>query len=114
MLTTIPDALPADFAAERTKRQSQAPPMGASFVRRRMQAELGPNWRERFADFDLRPAAAASLGQVHRAQSLSGERLACKLQYPDMASAVETDLSNLDLFFLFPRGARAAIAPPQE
>ena len=109
MLTTIPDAVPADFAAELAKLQSQAPPMGASFVRRRMQAELGPNWRERFAEFDLKPAAAASLGQVHKATSLSGERLACKLQYPDMASAVETDLSNLDLLFSLHRRASAAI-----
>ncbi|MGH6796889.1 MAG: AarF/UbiB family protein, partial [Roseiarcus sp.] len=99
MLSTIPDILPSDFAAELTRLQSQAPPMGAAFVRRRMQAELGPNWRERFADFDFKPAAAASLGQVHRAVSLDGEGLACKLQYPDMASAVETDLANLDLLF---------------
>ena len=109
MLTTIPDAVPADFAAELTKLQSQAPPMGASFVRRRMQAELGPDWRDRFADFDFKPAAAASLGQVHRAVSLAGERLACKLQYPEMASAVETDLSNLDLLFSLHRRAGAAI-----
>jgi predicted unusual protein kinase regulating ubiquinone biosynthesis (AarF/ABC1/UbiB family) len=109
MLTTIPDAVPADVAAELTKLQSQAPPMGASFVRRRMQAELGVNWRERFAEFDFKPAAAASLGQVHRALSLGGERLACKLQYPDMASAVETDLSNLDLLFSLHRRASAAI-----
>ena len=107
MLTTIPDAVPADFAAELTRLQSQAPPMGAAFVRRRMQAELGPNWRERFAEFDFKPAAAASLGQVHRAVSLDGERLACKLQYPDMASAVETDLSNLDLLFSLHRRAGA-------
>jgi predicted unusual protein kinase regulating ubiquinone biosynthesis (AarF/ABC1/UbiB family) len=109
MLTTIPDAVPADFAAELTKLQSQAPPMGASFVRRRMQAELGPDWSEHFADFDFKPAAAASLGQVHKATSLSGEGLACKLQYPDMASAVETDLSNLDLLFSLHRRASAAI-----
>ncbi len=109
MLSTIPDALPADFAAELMRLQSQAPPMGAAFVRRRMQAELGPNWRERFADFDFKPAAAASLGQVHGAKSLGGEKLACKLQYPDMASAVETDLSNLDLLFSFHRRAGAAI-----
>ena len=109
MLTTIPDAVPSDFAAELTKLQSQAPPMGAAFVRRRMRAELGPDWRERFADFDFKPAAAASLGQVHRATSLNGERVACKLQYPDMASAVETDLSNLDLLFSLHRRAGAAI-----
>ena len=109
MLSTIPDALPADFAAELMRLQSQAPPMGAAFVRRRMQAELGPDWRERFADFDFKPAAAASLGQVHRATSLAGERLACKLQYPEMASAVETDLANLDLLFSLRRRAGAPI-----
>jgi predicted unusual protein kinase regulating ubiquinone biosynthesis (AarF/ABC1/UbiB family) len=109
MLTTIPDAVPADFAAELMRLQSQAPPMGAAFVRRRMQAELGPDWRERFAEFDFKPAAAASLGQVHRARSLAGEPLACKLQYPDMASAVETDLSNLDLLFSLHRRAGAAV-----
>ena len=109
MLSTIPDALPADFAAELMRLQSQAPPMGAAFVRRRMRAELGPDWGERFADFDFKPAAAASLGQVHRATSLEGARLACKLQYPDMASAVETDLSNLDLLFSLRRRAGAPI-----
>jgi len=99
MLATIPEALPSDYAAELTKLQSQAPPMGASFVRRRMQAELGPDWRARFAEFDLHPAAAASLGQVHRAVALDGRALACKLQYPDMASAVETDLAQLNMLF---------------
>ena len=57
LLTTIPEALPADYAAELIRLQSQAPPMGAGFVRRRMQAELGPGWRERFSEFDLKPAA---------------------------------------------------------
>ncbi len=109
MLTTIPDALPADFAGELMRLQSQAPPMGAAFVRRRMQAELGPAWRERFSEFDFKPAAAASLGQVHRATSLEGEPLACKLQYPEMASAVETDLSQLDLLFSLRRRIGAAI-----
>jgi predicted unusual protein kinase regulating ubiquinone biosynthesis (AarF/ABC1/UbiB family) len=109
MLSTIPDVLPADFAAELMRLQSQAPPMGAAFVRRRMQAELGPDWRERFAEFEFKPAAAASLGQVHRATSLGGEKLACKLQYPDMASAVETDLANLDLLFSLRRRTGAPI-----
>ncbi|RBP06303.1 putative unusual protein kinase regulating ubiquinone biosynthesis (AarF/ABC1/UbiB family) [Roseiarcus fermentans] len=98
-LTTIPDALPADYANELIRLQSQAPPMGAGFVRRRMIAELGQTWRERFAEFDFKPAAAASLGQVHKGRTLEGEGLACKLQYPEMASAVETDLSQLDLLF---------------
>jgi predicted unusual protein kinase regulating ubiquinone biosynthesis (AarF/ABC1/UbiB family) len=109
MLATIPDALPEDYAAEMMRLQSQAPPMGASFVRRRMQAELGPDWRNRFAAFDATPAAAASLGQVHRATSLEGELLACKLQYPDMASAVEADLAQLDLLMSLHRRIGPAI-----
>jgi predicted unusual protein kinase regulating ubiquinone biosynthesis (AarF/ABC1/UbiB family) len=109
MLATIPDALPDDYAAEMMRLQSQAPPMGASFVRRRMQAELGPDWRARFAAFDAAPAAAASLGQVHRAASLEGEPLACKLQYPDMASAVEADLAQLDLLMSLHRRIGPAI-----
>jgi predicted unusual protein kinase regulating ubiquinone biosynthesis (AarF/ABC1/UbiB family) len=96
-IATIPEALPADFAEALLTLQSEAPPMGAAFVKRRMVAELGPGWREKFAAFDLHPAAAASLGQVHRATTLTGGDVACKLQYPDMASAVEADLSQLDL-----------------
>jgi predicted unusual protein kinase regulating ubiquinone biosynthesis (AarF/ABC1/UbiB family) len=109
LLTTIPEALPTDYANELIRLQSQAPPMGAGFVRRRMQAELGPHWRERFAEFDLKPAAAASLGQVHKARTLNGEWVACKLQYPEMASAVEADLSQLDLVFSLHRRIGAAI-----
>jgi len=99
LLTTIPEALPADYADELIRLQSQAPPMGSGFVRRRMVAELGPDWRQKFAEFDFKPAAAASLGQVHKGRTLEGEWVACKLQYPEMASAVETDLSQLDLLF---------------
>jgi predicted unusual protein kinase regulating ubiquinone biosynthesis (AarF/ABC1/UbiB family) len=109
LLSTIPDALPADYASELIRLQSQAPPMGAGFVRRRMQAELGPKWRECFSEFDLKPAAAASLGQVHKARTLQGEWVACKLQYPEMASAVETDLSQLDILFSLHRRMGAAI-----
>jgi predicted unusual protein kinase regulating ubiquinone biosynthesis (AarF/ABC1/UbiB family) len=69
--------------------------MGPAFVRRRMAAELGPGWSAKFASFDLQPAAAASLGQVHRATSLDGRPLAIKLQYPEMQSAVESDLAQM-------------------
>ncbi|HEY2758078.1 MAG TPA: AarF/UbiB family protein, partial [Pseudolabrys sp.] len=99
LLATIPDAVPPEYASELMKLQSQAPPMGWAFVKRRMSAELGPNWQKKFADFEHQPAAAASLGQVHRATAVSGERLACKLQYPDMQSAVEADLQQLKLLF---------------
>ncbi|SFI41913.1 Predicted unusual protein kinase regulating ubiquinone biosynthesis, AarF/ABC1/UbiB family [Bosea sp. OK403] len=103
LVATIPDVVPPEYAAELQKLQSQAPPMGAAFVKRRMMAELGPQWRERFAEFDLKPAAAASLGQVHRATTLEGVQLACKLQYPDMESAVEADISQLDILFALHR-----------
>jgi predicted unusual protein kinase regulating ubiquinone biosynthesis (AarF/ABC1/UbiB family) len=109
LLATIPEALPPGYAEQLMTLQSQAPPMGSGFVRRRMQAELGPDWRSRFKDFDATPVAAASLGQVHRATSLAGEPLACKLQYPDMASAVEADLVELDLLFALHRRMRPAV-----
>ncbi len=97
LLATIPDALPPEYANELIKLQSQAPPMGWAFVKRRMQAELGAGWEKKFKSFEHHPAAAASLGQVHRAVTLDGSELACKLQYPDMQSAVEADLQQLQL-----------------
>ncbi|NND48632.1 MAG: AarF/ABC1/UbiB kinase family protein, partial [Rhizobiales bacterium] len=99
MLATIPDAVPAEYAAELARLQNAAPPMGWPFVRRRMAAELGPDWQQKFAEFGHEAAAAASLGQVHEARALDGRALACKLQYPDMDSAVEADLNQLKVIF---------------
>ena len=96
-LSTVPDALPAEYAAELSQLQSNAPPMGWNFVRRRMASELGPDWRSKFAEFSQTATAAASLGQVHRATLPDGLEVACKLQYPDMASTVEGDLKQLRL-----------------
>src|SRR3981189_2795709 len=87
LLSTIPDALPPEYAAELAQLQSEAPPMGWGFVKRRMMAELGTDWQSKFASFEHHPAAAASLGQVHRALSHKGAELACKLQHPDMQAA---------------------------
>jgi len=95
MATTVPDLLPPELAQELASLQADAPPMGPAFVRRRMAAELGPDWAKQFTSFELSPAAAASLGQVHRAVALDGRPLAVKLQYPDMQSAVETDLAQM-------------------
>ena len=97
LFATVPELLPPEYADALQSLQSDAPPMGPAFVKRRMQAELGADWQNRFGSFDLRPAAAASLGQVHHATSQNGVPLACKLQYPDMSSAVEADISQLEL-----------------
>jgi predicted unusual protein kinase regulating ubiquinone biosynthesis (AarF/ABC1/UbiB family) len=97
LLATIPDALPKEYVQELVQLQANAPAMGWPFVRRRMAGELGSNWQSKFRDFDRTAARAASLGQVHRATALDGTALACKLQYPDMASAVEADLRQLKL-----------------
>ena len=99
LLSTIPEALPKEYARELSQLQSAAPPMGPAFVRRRMQVELGPDWRRRFADFSEQSSSSESLGQVHKAVSHDGRQLACKLQYPDMQSAVEADLNQLRLIF---------------
>jgi predicted unusual protein kinase regulating ubiquinone biosynthesis (AarF/ABC1/UbiB family) len=109
LLSTIPDALPPEYAAELAKLQSQAPPMGWAFVKRRMGAELGDDWQGKFAQFEHHPAAAASLGQVHRARAHDGSDLACKLQYPDMQSAVEADLQQLGILFAIQRRMDPAI-----
>lgn len=109
LLATIPEAIPAEYAEELRQLQSEAPPMPYVFVRRRMSAELGPDWLARFADFEKEPAAAASLGQVHRATAHDGCLLACKLQYPDMESAVEADLKQLGLLFSLHRQMNGVI-----
>ena len=109
LMATIPDLLPPEYATELQKLQSEAPPMGWAFVKRRMVAELGPDWQSKFASFEHRPAAAASLGQVHRARSLDGAELACKLQYPDMQSAVEADLQQLQWLLAIRRRLDTAI-----
>ena len=109
LLATIPDAVPPEYAAQFATLQSSAPAMGRAFVKRRMMAELGADWQSRFASFDRDAAAAASLGQVHRAQSPDGRTLACKLQYPDMESAVEADLKQLSLLLSVHRRMKPAI-----
>ncbi|MBZ8135330.1 AarF/ABC1/UbiB kinase family protein [Afifella sp. IM 167] len=109
LLATIPDVLPPEYTAELAQLQSDAPPMGWAFVKRRMTAELGAGWQKRFAEFEHEPAAAASLGQVHRARAEDGTLLACKLQYPEMASAVEADLGQLGMIFALHRRMDPAI-----
>ncbi len=98
ILATIPDAVPPEYTRELSQLQADAPPMGWLFVKRRMAGELGPDWQKKFKSFEHEAAAAASLGQVHRAVLPDGRDVACKLQYPDMIAAVEGDLKQLGLF----------------
>lgn len=99
ILATIPDALPKEYAEELRQLQTNAPSMGWPFVRRRMGSELGAGWSKQYGSFDKEAAHAASLGQVHRATLLDGTPVACKLQYPDMASAIDADLKQLKMIF---------------
>ncbi len=98
-LATVPGALPPEYSEELLALQSNAPAMGWSFVRRRMMAELGADWVSKFKEFEQEATAAASLGQVHKAQLVTGEWVACKLQYPDMQSVIDADLAQLKLLF---------------
>lgn len=99
ILATIPDALPKEYTNELVQLQADAPSMGWLFVKRRMSRELGAGWQQKFGHFEHDAAAAASLGQVHKATDADGNPLAVKLQYPDMQSAVEADLRQLRLIF---------------
>ncbi len=99
ILSTIPDALPPEYAEELAGLQADAPAMGWLFTKRRMAAELGPDWQQNFSNFNRDAISAASLGQVHQAVGLNNQSLAIKLQYPDMHSAIEADLKQLKLLF---------------
>ena len=98
LLSTVPDLLPEEYVNELTKLQSNAPPMGWNFVKRRMKNELGFDWLDSFDSFEKEPFAAASLGQVHKAV-YKGENVVCKLQSPDMNSIVDADVNQLKLIF---------------
>ena len=113
ILSTVPDVLPEEYTQELIKLQTNAPPMGWAFVKRRMTSELGAGWQKRFDTFERDACKAASLGQVHRARSLDGRDLACKIQYPDMSSAVEADLRQLKIVFSIYRRYDKSIDPSE-
>jgi predicted unusual protein kinase regulating ubiquinone biosynthesis (AarF/ABC1/UbiB family) len=113
LLSTIPDALPKEYARELAQLQANAPHMGWPFVNRRMTTELSADWQSKFKSFEREAARAASLGQVHRATAKDGAALACKLQYPDMDSVVEADLRQLKLVFATYQRFDPAIDPSE-
>ncbi|MGH3772674.1 MAG: ABC1 kinase family protein [Pseudonocardiaceae bacterium] len=94
----IPDQLAAPYREALTKLQSAAPPMSPRSVRRVLDEQLGSGWRRRFRDFSDEPAAAASIGQVHRAVWQDGREVAVKVQYPGADEALRSDLRQLRRF----------------
>lgn len=91
----MPDKYAEPFREALTKLQSEAPPLPADEVEKVLDAQLGLKWRERFAKFDGQAAAAASIGQVHRAVWSDGREVAVKIQYPGADEALRSDLKQL-------------------
>ncbi|MCF7551060.1 MULTISPECIES: AarF/ABC1/UbiB kinase family protein [Pseudonocardia] len=91
----VPDELAEPYREALTKLQTAAPPMPTADVHRMLAEQFGRGWRSRFREFDEVPAAAASIGQVHRAVWRDGRDVAVKVQYPGAEEAVLSDLRQL-------------------
>jgi predicted unusual protein kinase regulating ubiquinone biosynthesis (AarF/ABC1/UbiB family) len=95
----LPEEMAGPYRQALTRLQEAAPPLPAASVHRVLAEQLGPDWRERFVEFDDTPAAAASIGQVHRAvwktRAKAGRTVAVKVQYPGAGDALIADLNQL-------------------
>ena len=91
----LPPEIAGPYRATLTKLQESAPPLPASTVHRVLAEDLGPDWRDQFAEFNDKPAAAASIGQVHRARWRDGREVAVKIQYPGAGRALLSDFNQL-------------------
>lgn len=96
MEAALPEQLAGPYGEALTKLQDAAPAMPTRSVHEVLSEAFGRDWRKRFAEFDDEPAAAASIGQVHRAVWRDGRQVAVKVQYPKAGDALATDLKQLD------------------
>ena len=94
----LPEELAGPYRATLTKLQDAAPPMPAATVHKVLAAELGPQWRRKFKEFNDVPAAAASIGQVHRGVWKDGRQVAVKVQYPGAGDALISDFTQVARF----------------
>src|SRR4051812_19930321 len=92
----IPDEYAAPYREALTKLQNAAPPMPTATVHRVMAEQLGRGWMSHFAEFSDEAAAAASIGQVHKAVWHDGREVAVKIQYPGAADALKADMAQLN------------------
>ncbi len=93
--SALPEELAAPYRAQLTRLQDSAPPMSATTVHNVLANELGTRWRQKLVEFDDNPAAAASIGQVHRGRWSDGREVAVKVQYPGAGDALLGDLRQI-------------------
>ncbi|WP_030764597.1 MULTISPECIES: ABC1 kinase family protein [unclassified Streptomyces] len=96
--SALPEEVAGPYRAALTKLQEAAPPLPAATVHQVLTERLGADWRDLFQEFDDKPAAAASIGQVHRAVWHDGRQVAVKVQYPGAGEALLSDLKQLGRF----------------
>ncbi len=99
MMSFVTDAVPKEYQAMLATLQAEAPPLNFPMIRDAVETQLGRPLERAFAEFDVEPIAAASIGQVHRARLPDGREVAVKVQYPGIARAIKSDLNNVGVLY---------------